>query len=642
MATNDFQTFAGDPAADVMAQADYIASGFTARILGFSTGTALSIQLNKVWRQASLISAMVGQFTADVTGQDMLDDGSPAGMSALQSRFTAAITTVARGAVGAGYLPLTGGTLTGPLVINAGGAITVNAPAGQYAQMGLSRAAGQGSQIVAYTGATVRWNVVLASTESETGNNFGSNFSIVRYSDAGAVLDSPLSILRSTGVVNFARAPTVAGAAMPYLPLAGGALSGALTVGGYGINYSSYYGGHYIGYGWDGAAIGMWVDNTYQGEIASRAYVTGIAGAYLPLAGGVVSGSVEIQQSLVVDGGAGFRSSVWFNNQSDFINFSSGIYRYRQWAGSWYDYWNGQNGTRGWATPSAGMSLDGSANLTISGQFIAYGSRIICEGGQPSICAYSTAGVAVGIWADASGLWLGNMDGGGNPNAAHMLIDNNGNSQIWGNLSVHATLFVDSNISCAQSVYASANLWSANNVYAGAGSGAILTSDGVLYQGRGPGYNIAFMYDGTTFWRFANGDQREVIQGDNSQRVRQLGMSGVTMHWIDADGSGWFANTYRSDPRYKRNIQPAGDFDSLAAIVATPTRAFEWREDYNMPPVPYGFISTDIRQSLPDAVMAAASEEGQEPVDHLDPMAMFAHVFRAIAQLDARLSAVGA
>ena len=39
MAINDFLTFAGDPAANVMTQSDYLASGFTARLLGFSDGT---------------------------------------------------------------------------------------------------------------------------------------------------------------------------------------------------------------------------------------------------------------------------------------------------------------------------------------------------------------------------------------------------------------------------------------------------------------------------------------------------------------------------------------------------------------------------------------------------------------------------
>ena len=41
MAINDFKTFAGDPAANVMTQAAYTDVGFTARLLGFSTGTAL-------------------------------------------------------------------------------------------------------------------------------------------------------------------------------------------------------------------------------------------------------------------------------------------------------------------------------------------------------------------------------------------------------------------------------------------------------------------------------------------------------------------------------------------------------------------------------------------------------------------------
>src|SRR4029077_13721285 len=189
MATNDFLAFAGDPAANVMTQADYISAGFTARLLGFSTGTALSVQLNKVWRQASLISHMIGQFTSDEINQDMLDDGTPGGLAALQTHFRQAITTVAQGAVGVGYLPLTGGTLTGPLYINAP-TLQIQAPAGQSGSVNLVRQAGQYTSINGYTGANARWQISLPDNAPEVGANAGSNLDINSLNDAGAYLDT--------------------------------------------------------------------------------------------------------------------------------------------------------------------------------------------------------------------------------------------------------------------------------------------------------------------------------------------------------------------------------------------------------------------------------------------------------------------
>ncbi|WP_254211201.1 hypothetical protein, partial [Burkholderia multivorans] len=45
---------------------------------GFQSGTAQSAQLNKVWRQSSIMAAVLGQFIVDLTGQDAIDDGTTA------------------------------------------------------------------------------------------------------------------------------------------------------------------------------------------------------------------------------------------------------------------------------------------------------------------------------------------------------------------------------------------------------------------------------------------------------------------------------------------------------------------------------------------------------------------------------------
>ncbi|MEQ1964665.1 phage tail protein, partial [Xenorhabdus khoisanae] len=47
-----------------------------ARTNGFSSGVAKSPELNKTWRQASVIASVVAQFIAETTGDDVLDDGN--------------------------------------------------------------------------------------------------------------------------------------------------------------------------------------------------------------------------------------------------------------------------------------------------------------------------------------------------------------------------------------------------------------------------------------------------------------------------------------------------------------------------------------------------------------------------------------
>ncbi|AJY39349.1 hypothetical protein I6G56_26480 [Burkholderia humptydooensis] len=76
MATNDFLVFGGGSSPNVIDQATYAA--LAARLSGFVSGTAQSQQLNKVWRQSSIMAAVLAQFTANYSGQNSVDDGTTA------------------------------------------------------------------------------------------------------------------------------------------------------------------------------------------------------------------------------------------------------------------------------------------------------------------------------------------------------------------------------------------------------------------------------------------------------------------------------------------------------------------------------------------------------------------------------------
>lgn len=95
MATNDFLVFGGGAGANVITQVTY--SGLAARTAGFSAGVAHSAQLNKVWRQSSVMAAVLAQFIADITGQDALDDGTTA---ALLTNLKAGVRAQSIGVVG--------------------------------------------------------------------------------------------------------------------------------------------------------------------------------------------------------------------------------------------------------------------------------------------------------------------------------------------------------------------------------------------------------------------------------------------------------------------------------------------------------------------------------------------------------------
>jgi hypothetical protein len=60
---------------------------------------------------------------------------------------------------------------------------------------------GSNSGITGETNGVLRWMLVLGDSIAETGSNTGSNFELVRFNDAGAVIDYPFQINRATGAV---------------------------------------------------------------------------------------------------------------------------------------------------------------------------------------------------------------------------------------------------------------------------------------------------------------------------------------------------------------------------------------------------------------------------------------------------------
>lgn len=92
---NDFLVFGGDGAANVIDQDTY--AGLTERFTGFQAGVAQSAELNKVWRQSSIMAAVLAQFIVDLTGRDVIDDGT---VPTVLADLKAAISAQSVGVVG--------------------------------------------------------------------------------------------------------------------------------------------------------------------------------------------------------------------------------------------------------------------------------------------------------------------------------------------------------------------------------------------------------------------------------------------------------------------------------------------------------------------------------------------------------------
>jgi len=78
------------------------------------------------------------------------------------------ISVLAEDVTGGPFLPLTGGTLTG--------ALNINAAAGNWATLGMRAPTGNRNVIQAYVNATQRWEIDLGDGSAESTGNVGSNF----------------------------------------------------------------------------------------------------------------------------------------------------------------------------------------------------------------------------------------------------------------------------------------------------------------------------------------------------------------------------------------------------------------------------------------------------------------------------------
>lgn len=103
--------------------------------------------------------------------------------------------------------PLTIERASGYVSINGNGATLAPTNAGPFGSgsLRLNKAAGASTvnNIVGQRDGVSRWVITLGNSNVETGSNAGTDLDIIRFTDAGALIDSPLTISRSTGITTF-------------------------------------------------------------------------------------------------------------------------------------------------------------------------------------------------------------------------------------------------------------------------------------------------------------------------------------------------------------------------------------------------------------------------------------------------------
>lgn len=266
-------------------------------------------------------------------------------------------------------LPLSGGTITGPLTttggISSGGTIVgITLAAGNNGTVNpsliINGASGGDRQILFDTNSVPRW-VVTTNGATESGGNTGSDFAINRFNDAGLSTGTALSISRSTGAVSIAQGLTAGTLTSASAVSAGSAIR---TTGGRVISQGA---GNPSACVYDSAqsySAGMFLGsskNLYFGVMDTNGSYIGPELGHFDTAGNFsVIGRVQATTDMYAGG------FVYINYPavSDFIITRSGGNRTFQWAGGWYDGWHESDGMRSWICNNiVCMTLDGIGNL---------------------------------------------------------------------------------------------------------------------------------------------------------------------------------------------------------------------------------------------------------------------------------------
>ncbi|MBP1132607.1 hypothetical protein JOE25_004213 [Serratia sp. PL17] len=106
MAKNEFKPFAIGEYANVLTQEEYEA--LPAVGAGFNSGIAKSEQLNKVWRQSTVMAAVLAGFIAEQSGDDVLDDGN---LAKIKDSLAKAIFFYSVGKLDVRYIKKSGDTI---------------------------------------------------------------------------------------------------------------------------------------------------------------------------------------------------------------------------------------------------------------------------------------------------------------------------------------------------------------------------------------------------------------------------------------------------------------------------------------------------------------------------------------------------
>lgn len=302
--------------------------------------------------------------------------------------------------------------------------------------LNFNSAAGKSRYIMAMSSSSLRWQLMIANNEAETGGNAGSNFSLSRFDDNQNYLGTPLSISRATGnvtisqtlVVNSGRA-VIYGPSNPAITVWTPNYAGGMWQGGDG---NLYFGDC------DGSGVPQtgrfWIDRANGIHTGGRATineemnvsgiwrVNGVETRYMHCSSADAYWrwyeSSQLNMQLGTDGTLRLFGSMFCRNGSSGI-FTGGSGVVIQASPSWYWDWNSTYGHLAWVTPNGTiMTLAADRNVTLESGLFVNGGAIVCQSNCIGIRyisgAYATSSHFLFGWSNVIGsLATVSIDNGG-------------------------------------------------------------------------------------------------------------------------------------------------------------------------------------------------------------------------------------
>ena len=322
---------------------------------------------------------------------------------------------------GGNYVAKTGENISGALGVT--NSISINAAAGNGSTLWLNAVAGQPAQIIGTRVGPLHWNMQL-------GNGAGTDdFYVHRYNDAGTYLDAPFTINRSTGDVTIPHALNIGFDTVCH---------NVYHDGTAGIMFRGLGQTHWVGLGWDGSWVTLYVDGGYQYQIISPAWVSNnfkSIGAYTPNqnvdnGSGPVFGGLSVTGDSVIhnvfcDGSVGIKYRAYSN-----------VFTAFGWNGRvqcWLDGGGAYVELRDTRDYMPNQNVDVSAGPTFSIVWLN-NNGIVYSPWNGSAVAFPWDGYSVRLKLDAAdyGFLLRSHDEGGGWTGCHkLMLNGNGTCGIW-------------------------------------------------------------------------------------------------------------------------------------------------------------------------------------------------------------------